>query len=65
MSRKQVLSKPRKKRSIRIRLDLYQWIEEQIRKEKFGNFSHAIDVALEKLRDTEKERKRIETKNSS
>lgn len=49
------LGKPRKKRSIRIQLDLYQWIEKQIGKGKFGNFSHAVEIALEKLKDTEKE----------
>jgi len=49
------LSKPRKKRSIRIRLDLYQWIEEQIERRRFRNFSHTVEIALEKLRDSEKE----------
>jgi Arc/MetJ-type ribon-helix-helix transcriptional regulator len=49
------LGKPRKKRSVTIRLDLYQWIEEQREKGRFRNFSHLIEVALEKLRDSEKE----------
>jgi Arc/MetJ-type ribon-helix-helix transcriptional regulator len=52
------LSKPRKKRSIRIRLDLNQWIEEQIARKRFWNFSHAVEVALEKLRDARKEEKK-------
>jgi len=52
------LGKPRKKRSIAIRLDLHQWIENQIRKGKFGNFSHAVEIALEKLRNSEKEGKK-------
>lgn len=49
------LGKPRKKRTIYIKLDLHQWIEEQIKKGKFSNVSHAVDVALEKLRDAKKE----------
>lgn len=52
------LSKPRKKRSVRIRLDLYQWVEEQIERKRFWNFSHAVEIALEKLRDPEREEKR-------
>jgi len=52
------LSKPRKKRSVRIRLDLYQWIEKQIESNRFWNFSHAVEVALEKLRDAKEEEKR-------
>jgi Arc/MetJ-type ribon-helix-helix transcriptional regulator len=48
------LPKPRKKRSIRIRLDLGEWVEEQIEKGRFQSFSHAVDVAVEKLRDSEK-----------
>lgn len=31
-------------------VDKHQWIEEQIGKGKFGNFSHVVEVALEKLR---------------
>jgi Arc/MetJ-type ribon-helix-helix transcriptional regulator len=54
MESKRKLPKPRKKRDITLRLDLYQWIEEQIRKGKLKNFSQAVDVALEKLKDTEK-----------
>jgi Arc/MetJ-type ribon-helix-helix transcriptional regulator len=49
---------PRRKRSIAIRLDLYQWIEEQIEKGKFQSFSHAIEIALEKLGDSRKEEKK-------
>ena len=49
------LNKPRKKRSVRIRLDLYEWIEEQIERGKLQSFSHAVDVAVEKLKDSEKE----------
>jgi hypothetical protein len=49
------LDKPRKKTSIVIRLDLCQWIEEQKEKGRFQSFSHAIEIALEKLRDAKKE----------
>lgn len=51
------LTKPRKRKDVTIRLDLYQWVEEQIAKGKFWNFSHAIEKALERLRDAEKEEK--------
>lgn len=49
------LSKPRKKRTIYIKPELHEWIEEQIRKGTFWNFSHAVEIALEKTRDSEKE----------
>jgi len=49
-----ILPKPRKKRSIRVRFDLSEWVEEQIEKGRFQSFSHAVDVAVEKLRDSEK-----------
>jgi Arc/MetJ-type ribon-helix-helix transcriptional regulator len=51
---KNKLAKPRKKRTVRIKLDLQQWVEEQVKKGRFQNFSDAVDVALEKLRDVEK-----------
>jgi len=38
-----------------VRLDLYQWVEEQMGKGRFWSFSHAVDVGLMKLRDSEKE----------
>jgi hypothetical protein len=47
------LTKPRKKKDVTIRLDLYQWIEKGIERGKFWNFSHAIEIALDKLKDTE------------
>jgi Arc/MetJ-type ribon-helix-helix transcriptional regulator len=53
------LTKPRKKKDVTIRLDLYQWIEDQIERGKFWNFSHGIEIALEKLKDTEKEEKQL------
>lgn len=54
----------RKKRSIRIRVDLCQWVEEQVKKGKFQKFSHVIDAALEKLIESQrKERKRSSNQN--
>lgn len=50
------LTKPRRKKDITLRVDLYEWIEEQIGKGKFWNFSHAIEIALDKFKDTEKEK---------
>jgi Arc/MetJ-type ribon-helix-helix transcriptional regulator len=47
------LGEPRKRRRIKIRVDLHEWIDEQVQNGKFQNFSHAIETALEKLRDTE------------
>jgi Arc/MetJ-type ribon-helix-helix transcriptional regulator len=46
----------RKKKAVRLRLDLLDWVEDQIEKGKFWNFSYAVEVALEKLRDAEKEK---------
>jgi Arc/MetJ-type ribon-helix-helix transcriptional regulator len=54
MNARRKLPKPRKKQTIYIKPELHQWIEEQIGKGKFWNFSHAIEEALEKLRDSEK-----------
>lgn len=48
------LAKPRKKRSVMIRVDLYEWIEQQVKERRFWNFSHAVEVALIKLRDSGK-----------
>lgn len=45
------LPKPRKKKDVTVRLDLQQWVMEQVKKKKFQNFSHAVEIALEKLRD--------------
>jgi len=41
-----------------IRNDLYGWIKEQVKKGVFWNHSHAVEVALIKLRDTEEEGKK-------
>jgi len=45
------LPKPRKKRTIYIKPELHQWIEEQKEKGKFHSFSHAVEIALEELKD--------------
>lgn len=51
-------NKPRKKKTVYIKPELYQWVEKQVKKGKFQKFSHAVDVALERLRDSEKEEKK-------
>lgn len=43
----------RKDKHVRIRLDLCEWIEQQVNGGKFWNFSHAVEVALIRLRDAE------------
>jgi Arc/MetJ-type ribon-helix-helix transcriptional regulator len=52
------LDKSRKKRSIAIRLDLCQWVEEQIGKGRFHNVSHAVEIAIDGLRESEKEKRK-------
>jgi Arc/MetJ-type ribon-helix-helix transcriptional regulator len=52
------LSEPRKKKTVYIIPELCQWIQEHIEKGEFWNFSHAIEVALRRLRDSEKEGKK-------
>jgi len=58
MNRMPELDKSRKKRSIAIRLDLCQWVEEQIGKGRFHNVSHAVEIAVDELRESEKEKKK-------
>jgi len=41
----------RKGKHVMIRVDLSEWIKEQIDKGKFWNFSHAVEVALIGLKD--------------
>jgi Arc/MetJ-type ribon-helix-helix transcriptional regulator len=48
----------RKKRTIYIKPEFHEWVEEQIEKNRFRSFSHAVEVALQKLRDSEKEQKK-------
>jgi hypothetical protein len=49
------LAKRRKERIVRVRLDLYKWVLEQVNEKRFWNFSHAVEVALIKLKETEKQ----------
>jgi len=49
------LARRRKQRSVMVRLDLYEWILEQVKERRFWNFSHAVEVALIRLRELEKE----------
>lgn len=41
---------PRKQRTIYIKPELLEWVEEQVKKGRFRTFSHVVEVALEKLR---------------
>lgn len=59
------LPKPRKERTIYIKSELHQWTEEQIRKGRFGNFSHAVEIALEKLRDAETQAKQSNSRHQT
>jgi len=54
------LPKSRKQRSVMIRLDLYKWILEEVKKGRFWNVSHAIEYSLIAIRDMEKEEKHNE-----
>jgi Arc/MetJ-type ribon-helix-helix transcriptional regulator len=42
--------KPRKRKGVTVKLELHQWVEEQIEKGRFRCFSHAVEVALMKLK---------------
>jgi len=44
----------KKKKTVYVKPELYEWIEEQIEKRQFWNFRHAVERALQKLRDSEK-----------
>ena len=58
MNKMPELDKSRKKRSVAIRLDLCQWVEEQIGKGRFHNISHAVEIAVDELKESEKEKKK-------
>jgi Arc/MetJ-type ribon-helix-helix transcriptional regulator len=47
---------PRTKRNFNVSLskELYEWIEKKIKDKTFYNKSHAIEVAVSKLRDETK-----------
>lgn len=46
------------KRSVTIRPGLYRWVQEQIGKGKFQNFSHVVEISVEKLRNSERDGKK-------
>ena len=44
----------RSKMSVTIDMELIKWIEQQIKKQKFRNKSHAVEYALVKLKESER-----------
>jgi Arc/MetJ-type ribon-helix-helix transcriptional regulator len=50
-----LLLKPRKRKAVTIDKKLLEWVEEQVEEGKFKNFNQAVDLALERLRGSEKE----------
>jgi Arc/MetJ-type ribon-helix-helix transcriptional regulator len=44
----------RAKMSVTIDVELIKWVEQQIKKQKFRNKSHAVEYALIKLKETER-----------
>jgi len=42
------------KTSVALDKDLLAWIDTQVEKKRFANRSHAVEYALQKLRDDEK-----------
>lgn len=51
MKNEGVKMSPRQNRIVKMRLDLCEWIEQQVEKGRFWNFSHAVEVALIKLKN--------------
>ena len=49
------LTKPRRRKDITIREDLFLWCKEQIAKGKFWNFSHVVEQALILLKKSRSE----------
>jgi Arc/MetJ-type ribon-helix-helix transcriptional regulator len=47
------LPKPRKKKTVSVDKALLEWVGIQVAKGKFKNYSHAVEIALEKLRGSE------------
>jgi len=43
----------RSKMSVTIDVELIKWIEQQIKKQRFRNKSHAVEYALVKLKESE------------
>jgi Arc/MetJ-type ribon-helix-helix transcriptional regulator len=44
----------RSKMSVTIDVELIRWIEQQVKKQKFRNKSHAVEYALVKLKESER-----------
>lgn len=44
----------RSKMSVTIDVELIKWIEQQVKKQRFRNKSHAVEYALVKLKENEK-----------
>ena len=44
----------RSKMSVTIDVELIKWIEQQVKKQRFRNKSHAVEYALVKLKESEK-----------
>jgi Arc/MetJ-type ribon-helix-helix transcriptional regulator len=40
--------------SVTVEKDLVEWIDRQVKTQRFRNRSHAVEVALMKFRETEK-----------
>jgi len=43
----------RKRKNITLPNEIYDWIQHQIDKGRFYNFSHACEIALKKLKEQE------------
>jgi Arc/MetJ-type ribon-helix-helix transcriptional regulator len=46
------LPRPRKRKAVSIDENILEWVEEQIEEGNFHSFNHAVEIALEKLRDS-------------
>lgn len=44
------------KMSVTVDTELVTWIDQQVKTQRFRNRSHAVEVALMRFRETEKER---------
>ena len=45
---------PKRKLSITMISELFDWMEGEIKKGEYANYSHAIEYAMRKLRDSKK-----------
>lgn len=46
---------PKRKLSITMLSELFDWMEGEISKGEYANYSHAIEYAMRKLRESKKE----------